>query len=64
MRVYYSQSGDTLAGIASHFLVPPNELQQPLSLGEQELLPPGTSIMIPDRLSNRAALRPARPARC
>lgn len=49
MRVYYSQSGDTLAGIASHFLVRPNELQQPLSLGEQELLPPGTSIMIPNR---------------
>jgi len=35
MRVYYFQSGDTLAGIASHFFVPPNELQQPLSLGEQ-----------------------------
>jgi len=49
MRLYYSQSGDTLAAVASHFLARASELQQPFSLNEQDLLPPGTPILIPDR---------------
>ncbi len=55
MRLYYSQSGDTLAAVASHFLARPSDLQLPLALDEQELLPVGTPILIPDNFAAEPA---------
>ncbi len=51
MRLYYSQSGDTLAAIARHFLARPIELQQPFALDEQELVPVGTPILVPNNFA-------------
>ncbi len=51
MRLYYSQSGDTLAAVASHFLARPAQLELPFALDEQELLPVGTPILVPDNFA-------------
>ncbi len=49
--LYYSQSGDTLEVVASHFGVKVNEITASVTLPEKNLLlNPGTLLVIPDRL--------------
>lgn len=47
MQVYYSQSGDTLSRIASHYGAGLQEIQYPQGYDTQQLLPPGLPIFVP-----------------
>ena len=46
--LYTSQQGDTLPALALRFDVPPEAIQAAIALPPQGLLPPGTSLLIPD----------------
>ena len=47
--LYYSQSGDTLVAVASHFKVGEEEITSSEPLPESGLIDPGTLLVIPDR---------------
>lgn len=48
--LYYAQSGDTLAAVASRFGVQEREITSAVSLPKSGLIDPGTLLVIPDRL--------------
>ena len=47
---YYSQSGDSLGAVASHFNVSPEEITSPLAIPEKEFIKTGQVLYIPDTL--------------
>ncbi len=49
--LYYAQSGDTLAAIATRFGVLAQEITSPDDLSAEGLLPPGQLLIIPNRLT-------------
>ncbi|MBI1855115.1 MAG: LysM peptidoglycan-binding domain-containing protein, partial [Chloroflexi bacterium] len=51
--LYYSQSGDTLPALAARFNVNPSEIQSDASLPEQAMIPSGTLLVIPDRITEK-----------
>jgi LasA protease len=51
--LYYSQSGDTLKAVASHFGVRTDEITSSDSLPETSLIDPGTLLVIPERLTTQ-----------
>lgn len=62
MLQYISQSGDTLAFTAAHFAVTVDEIQANSYFENHQLLPPGTELIIPDKLSENAIYdKPALP---
>jgi LysM domain. len=44
---YIAQSGDTLAVVAKHFGVSPDQISSPNNLPQTGLLPPGQQLIIP-----------------
>jgi LasA protease len=48
--LYYAQSGDSLAAVAAHFGVTPQEITSPKNLPASGLLDAGTLLIIPDRI--------------
>lgn len=48
--LYYTQSGDTLKGVAAHFGVKPEQITSPASIPDEGLLMPNTLLIIPDTL--------------
>ena len=49
--LYYSQSGDTLDAVATHFGVETNEITSAQSLPQKGLIDPGILLVIPERLT-------------
>jgi hypothetical protein len=51
--LYYAQSGDTLPALAVRFGVNPSEIRSTDVLPETALIPPGTLLVIPDRITEK-----------
>lgn len=49
--LYYAQSGDTISGIASRFGIERSEVHAETPLPDSGLVPPGTLLIMPDRIS-------------
>jgi hypothetical protein len=50
--LYYAQSGDAVAGIAARFGVDPVEVHSEVPLPASGLVPPGTLLILPDRITD------------
>ena len=48
--LYYSESGDDLASLATRFNVDPSEIRADITLPKTGLIAPGTLLVIPDRI--------------
>ncbi len=51
--LYYSQSGDTLPGLAGRFGVEPSEILSDATLPKTGLIDPGTLLVIPNRITEK-----------
>lgn len=50
--LYYSESGDTVLGVAARFAVAPDEVHAESPLSGLQLIPPGTLLIMPGRITD------------
>jgi LasA protease len=51
--LYYAQGGDSVPGLAARFSVDVTEIRSETSLPAQGLIPPGTLLVIPERITDQ-----------
>ena len=49
--LYYTQSGDSISAVAHRFGIDPSELRAQVPVAESGFVPPGTLLILPDRIS-------------